>query len=131
VSAKKREARWRVFEHISCGLMNGSSVATTLIMTTLPKVFLTVSAAGFAAGGIIDFSGFNVIPAVTVVLPLGAVFFGMFMIALMMEKEMAGFDEEAAAKLRRAGGNSSAPSQKPAKEPTGVQFREREMSHGR
>ena len=69
-------------------------------MTTLPKICLAVSAAGFAAGGLIDFGGFNVIPAVTVLLPLGAVFFGMFMIALMMEKEMAKFDEETAGKLQ-------------------------------
>jgi len=69
-------------------------------MTLLPKICLAVSAAGFAAGGIIDFAGFNVIPVMTVVLPLGAVFFGMFMIALMMEKEMAKFDQETAGKLQ-------------------------------
>lgn len=67
-------------------------------MTTLPKICLALSAAGFAAGGIIDFSGFNVVPAVTAVLPLGAVFFGMFIITLMMEKEMAIFDDETARK---------------------------------
>ncbi len=69
-------------------------------MTTLPKICLAVSAAGFAAGGFIDFGGFNVVPALTVLLPLGAVFFGMFMITCMMEKEMEKFDEETAGKLR-------------------------------
>jgi hypothetical protein len=69
-------------------------------MTTLPKICLAISAAGFVTGGIIDFGGFNLISAVTVLLPLGAVFFGMFMIALIMEKEMAKFDEETAGKLQ-------------------------------
>lgn len=78
-------------------------------MTLLPKICLTVSAAGFAAGGLIDFGGFNVIPAMTVVLPLGAVFFGMFMIALMMEKEMAKFDEETTGKLQLIKPVSTAP----------------------
>jgi hypothetical protein len=69
-------------------------------MTTLSKILLSVSAAGFAAGSIIDFGGFNVIPALTAVLPLGAVFFGLFMISLMLEKEMAKFDAEEAMKLQ-------------------------------
>ena len=56
--------------------------------------------AGFAVGGIIDFGGFSVISELTVVLPLGAVFLGLFMISFMMEKEMAGFDEEEAGKLQ-------------------------------
>lgn len=69
-------------------------------MTTLSKTLLAVSVTGFAAGSIIDFGGFNVIPELTAVLPLGAVFFGLFMIALMMEKEMAEFDEEEAGKMQ-------------------------------
>ena len=82
-------------------------------MTILSKICLAVSAAGFTAGGIIDFGGFNVIPAATAALPLGAVFFGMFMIALMMEKEMAKFDEETAGKLQLVeSGPSAAPARK-------------------
>jgi hypothetical protein len=69
-------------------------------MTTLTKTCLAVSTAGLAAGSIIDFGGFKVISALTVVLPLGAVFFGMFLISFMMEKEMAKFDEETAEKLQ-------------------------------
>lgn len=86
----------------------------TYHMTTLPKICLAVSAAGFSAGGLIDFGGFNVIPAVMVVLPLGAIFFGMFMIALMMEKEMAKFDEETAGKLQliECGSVTPAPARK-------------------
>lgn len=69
-------------------------------MTTLSKTLLAASVAGFAVGGIIDFGGFSVISELTAVLPLGAVFFGLFMISFMMEKEMAGFDEEEAGKLQ-------------------------------
>ena len=67
-------------------------------MTTFSKTLLAVSVTGFTAGGLIDFGGFSVIPAMTVALPLGAVFFGLFMISLMMAKEMAKFDEETTGK---------------------------------
>lgn len=70
------------------------------IMTTLSKIFLALSVTGFAAGSIIDFGEFNVIPALTVALPLGAVFFGLFLISFMLEKEMAKFDEEESMKLQ-------------------------------
>jgi hypothetical protein len=69
-------------------------------MKTLSKTLLVVSATGFTAGSIIDFGGFSVNPSVTVALPLGAVFLGLFMISFMMEKEMAGFDAEEAGKLQ-------------------------------
>jgi hypothetical protein len=68
-------------------------------MTTLPKILLTASVTGFTAGSIIDFGGFNLNPAWTMVLPLGAVFFGLFLISFMLEKEMAKFDRENAEKL--------------------------------
>lgn len=57
---------------------------------------------GFVAGGIIDFGGFNLNPASSVVLPLGAVFFGLFMIWNMMAKEMTAFDAEKAVKPQSA-----------------------------
>jgi hypothetical protein len=60
---------------------------------------MAVSATGFAAGGIIDFGRFSVIPEVTVALPLGAVCFGLSIISLMMEREMAKFDVEEAEKI--------------------------------
>ena len=65
-------------------------------MTTLPKISLAASAAGFVAGSIIDFGGFAVTPALMLVLPLAAVFFGLFLISFMLEKEMAQFDAEQA-----------------------------------
>ena len=61
------------------------------IMTALSKTLLSVSVTGFVAGSIIDFGGFNLNPVVTVALPLGAVFFGLFLISFMLEKEMAKF----------------------------------------
>lgn len=65
-------------------------------MTTLTKVCLGISAAGFAAGSLIDFAGFSDNSASFIVLPLGAIFFGAFMISLVLEKEMAKFDAEQA-----------------------------------
>jgi len=101
-------------------------------MTTLSKTLLAVSVTGFAAGGVIDFGGFSVIPHLTVALPLGAVFFGLFMIAFMMQKEMAKFDEEQSKKLQldQRDTATSALAQKPAMKPSGVQFKERALLHG-
>jgi hypothetical protein len=76
-------------------------------MTKLSKTLLAVSLTGFVAGGIIDFGGFKVNPAVTVALPLGAVFFGLSLISYMMEKEMAKFDEETAEKHQLAEGKTA------------------------
>jgi hypothetical protein len=71
-------------------------------MTKLTKTFLVLGVAGFLAGGAIDAIGRDVDPKWTVVLPLGAVFFGLFLILLMLQKEMAAFDREEAAKLQLA-----------------------------
>ena len=69
-------------------------------MTKLTKTFLGLSLAGFAAGGVIDFSSAPLDPKWTALMPLGAVFFGLFLISLMLEKEMATFDREEAEKLQ-------------------------------
>jgi hypothetical protein len=69
-------------------------------MTTLSKTLLAVSVAGFAAGSIIDFGGFSVNPSFTVALPVGAVFFGLFLISFMLEKEMAKYNKEERGKLQ-------------------------------
>jgi hypothetical protein len=68
-------------------------------MTKATKTFLVLSLAGFAAGVWIDSSGQPVDPKWTAVLPMGAVFFGLFLIFLMLQKEMAAFDREKAAKF--------------------------------
>jgi hypothetical protein len=101
-------------------------------MTTLSKILLAVSVTGFAAGGFVDFGGFSVMPQLTVALPLGAVFFGLFMIAFMMQKEMAKFDEEESKKLQLNQRDTTAPvpAQKPAMQSSGVQFKERALLHG-
>lgn len=67
-------------------------------MTKLTKIFLGLALVGFVAGVWIDASGKPVDPKWTVVLPLGAVFFGIFLIFLMLQKEMAAFDREEAEK---------------------------------
>jgi hypothetical protein len=99
------------------------------VMTTLSKTFLAISLTGFTAGSIIDFGGFNVIPALTVALPLGAVFFGLFLISFMLEKEMAKFDEEESMKLQLIQSNpvASAPKQKRATQPNIIQLKERTL----
>jgi hypothetical protein len=71
-------------------------------MTTLPKICLAVSSAEFVAGSIIDFGEFSVIPEAAAVLPLGAVFFGLFLISFMLEKEMVKFDAEEAERFELA-----------------------------
>ena len=70
-------------------------------MKKLPKLFLIVSAVSFAAGAAsLSIAG---IPAVwTVAVPLGAIFLGLFLIALMLQNEMARFDEEERARLEWA-----------------------------
>jgi hypothetical protein len=70
------------------------------IMTTLSKSLLEVCVTGFVAGIIIDFGGFNLNPSWTVALPIGAIFFGLFLFSFMLEKEMVKFDEEEAEKFR-------------------------------
>ena len=69
-------------------------------MIKLTKILVSVSAAGFIAGSIIDFGGLNLNPAWTVALPLGAVFSGLSLISFMLEKEMAKFDAEEALKTQ-------------------------------
>jgi hypothetical protein len=69
-------------------------------MTTLSKTILATSVTGLVAGAVIDYSGFRVTAAWVVVLPLGAIFYGMFLISFMMEKEVAKFDEDEAKELQ-------------------------------
>jgi len=65
-------------------------------MTTLTKSLLAVTVTGFVSGGIIDFGLFKVNPSWMVVLPFGAVSFGLFLISLALEKEAAKFDVDEA-----------------------------------
>jgi hypothetical protein len=69
-------------------------------MTIFTKTLLAASLIGFILGGVIDFSNLTTNPTWTVAMPLGAVFFGLFLISYMLQKEMAEFDREEALKLQ-------------------------------
>ena len=67
-------------------------------MTKTTKILLAICITTSVLGGLLDFATIKIVPCLAVLLPLGAVFFGMFLISHMMEKEMAKFDEENALK---------------------------------
>lgn len=72
-------------------------------MTTLSKTLLIISAIGFAVGSVVAFGNIatnNV--GLLMAMPLGAIAFGVFLISLMMEKEMKQFDHEVAERIQRA-----------------------------
>ena len=78
-------------------------------MTRIPKVLLAVSLTAFAAGSVVVF-GIPEIPAGwTVAMPLGAVSFGLFLVTLMLQREVALFDEEERARLELAGHHTARP----------------------
>jgi len=62
-------------------------------MTKLPKFFLTVSVTAFAVG-FATVSSNNIAPEWAVAMPIGAIFLGLFLIAFMLQNEVAQFDEE-------------------------------------
>jgi hypothetical protein len=68
-------------------------------MTTLTKTLLATAVVGFIIGSIVDFSNLTTDPKWTVAMPLGAVFFGLFLIFIMLQKEIAAFDREEAKKI--------------------------------
>lgn len=67
-------------------------------MTKLTKILLAISLGGFALGATGTLWGFG--------LPVGAIFFGWFMVFKMLEKEMAIYDEEQALRFNEAMRNS-------------------------
>ena len=70
-------------------------------MTRLPKICLAVSGVTFATGCLMWAGWLHVAPALTLVMPVSAMAFGMFMVLLVLEKMMAEFDaEEAEKKLK-------------------------------
>ncbi len=71
-------------------------------MTKLTKYLLAVAITGLVTGGIVDFSGLELNPLFTVLLPLGAVFLALCLISLLLEKAMAEFDREETEKMRLA-----------------------------
>jgi len=85
-------------------------------MTTLSITLLAVTITGLVAGSIVDFGGFNLNPVWTAALPFGAVFYGLFLISFMLEKEVARFDEDEAKELQLINDSHPAPGPKPAAE---------------
>jgi len=68
-------------------------------MTILSKTLLTVAVGGLTLGSIVAHYGDDAGPvALTAVLPLGAVAFGLFLIVFALEKEVASYDREQAMK---------------------------------
>jgi hypothetical protein len=100
-------------------------------MTTLSKTLLAVSVTGLVAGSVIDFGGFNLNPAWMVALPFGAIFYGLFLISFILEKEVAQFDEEEAEQLRliQRSYHAPAPKQKPLIEPIIIPFPSEKFGH--
>jgi hypothetical protein len=82
-------------------------------MTTITKTFLAAAVVGFSIGSIVDFSNLTTDPEWTVAMPLGAVFFGLFLISLMLEREMAAFDQEEAKRLEVLLHETAAPKTRP------------------
>lgn len=78
-------------------------------MTKFTKALLVLCVADFAAGLLFVTGLVNVqaVPGLYVALPAGAIFFGLFLISKMLEKETAAFDVEAQAHL--AAENAASP----------------------
>jgi len=98
-------------------------------MTTLSKTLLAVTITGLVAGSIIDFGGFNINLAWAAALPFGAVFYGLFLISFMLEKEVARFDEDEAKELQLIKGRHPVPVQKPAVSPVIIQLPWEKFGH--
>ena len=83
-------------------------------MAKLPKFLLTISLTAFAAGIFTCFSSVNWHPAWFVALPTGAIFFGLFLIAYVLQHEAARFDEEADAQRELAARSEAVHTARPA-----------------
>jgi hypothetical protein len=68
-------------------------------MTRIPKVLLAVSLTAFAVGSVVDFDDPGIPVGWTVAMPLGAVCFGLFLVTLLLQREVALFDAEERARL--------------------------------
>src|SRR5258708_18314443 len=67
-------------------------------MKCLPKILLALAAPTLTMGAIVSFSGLKFGPEWTFALPAGMIFLGLFIIAWMMQGEVAKFDAEERAK---------------------------------
>lgn len=99
-------------------------------MTALSKTLLTVAAIGLAGGSVIDFYyNADVNPSLTAVLPLGAIAFGLFLIVLVLQKEVALFDIEQKKKLQSLPVNAATakPNKNTTSQPYIVQLKEKTL----
>ena len=71
-------------------------------MTRIPKVLLAVSLTAFAVGGVVAFGNPEIPVGWTVAMPVGAIFFGLFLVTFLLQQEVARFDEEERARLELA-----------------------------
>lgn len=98
-------------------------------MTTLSKTLLTVALTGLAGGSVIDFHyNASANPSLTVILPVGAIASGLFLISLMMEKQTAIFDREQAEKLETLHRNASPPAIKEDTNPCAITAQRQEKT---
>jgi hypothetical protein len=100
-------------------------------MTTLSKTLLAVTITGLVGGSVIDFGGFNFNPSWDVALPFGAIFYGLFLISFMLEKEAARFDADEAKELQliKDSHSTSAPRRKPVVEPIIIHLPTEKFGH--
>ena len=71
-------------------------------MTRIPKVLLAVSLAAFAIGSVAAFGNPEIPAGWSVMIPLGAVCFGLFLVTFLLQTEVARFDEEERSRLALA-----------------------------
>ncbi len=74
-------------------------------MKASAKWLLTLALTGLGGGLFLIWSGAKAAPAWAVLLPLGAICWGMFLITLLLQKEVASFDAEERWKIESAGRN--------------------------
>jgi len=77
-------------------------------------MLLTVSCAAFAAGSVAAFGNPEIPVGWTVLIPLGAVCFGLFLVTFLLQKEVASFDEEERVRLALADRDDSGPANEAA-----------------
>jgi len=78
-------------------------------MTKLPKAFLAVSLTAFAVGSVVTLGSPEIPVGWTVAMPVGAIFFGLFLVTFMLQKEVAEFDEGERARLKLAERHAARP----------------------
>jgi hypothetical protein len=94
--------------------MNESSIEAKSNMTRIPKLLLAVSFAAFAVGSVAAFGNPEIPLGWTVMIPLGAVCLGLFLVTFLLQKEVARFDEEELARLAQADRDGAIPANEAA-----------------